>query len=529
MIGSAGETAEEGTAEVLGLRYLRHSILVGVAAAAAFPAASSAGLLPPQTLDAGTGKDALQVGTSIGSHKAWAGFIQQTGGHDRLYAAYARNGAFHAPFAVDNGNAIEGGELAGSENGTAVAVWTEKVNGKGVVFGRRLTGGKAGPAVQISAPGEDAGAGGNGMFEFDRAWGLAMNAKGAAALCYGDATAMKSHVAVLAAGQNQWQSYTLDTGCSDPGIDGRGNVAVFDGKFASRVVNGQVIKDDLAANYMDEGSLAVGPGGTALAVGRDNNFHVFAYRMVDIASNTPWQMVGGNLEEGLIATPGLSPEDPFAALDAHGNGAVTFRDNSAANPHGYYRLVTAGTPGDGGTLYASGSRGRIAVDGNGNPIVAYSAADFKSSLVRRFTGGAFAPELPLAPSLTDYTVPSSVGIDANSAGDFIVLVAQGLNPTTLHAVFGDFNPPILRPKAKPKKPKVDQKVKLKSRATDSFASLNGSAVSWSLPAGVQRARTQTGKTIKVRFTNPGRYKIVVTATDPGGNQTQKKLKLHVKR
>jgi hypothetical protein len=33
----------------------------------------------------------------------------------------------------------------------------------------------------------------------------------------------------------------------------------------------------------------------------------------------------------------------------------------------------------------------------------------------------------------------------------------------------------------------------------------------------------------VRFTNPGRYEIGVTATDPGGNQTQKKLKLRVKR
>ena len=57
--------------------------------------------------------------------------------HARIFA---KNGSWYAPFAVDNGNAIQSGELAGSENGSAVAIWTEKVNGKGVVFGRRLTG-----------------------------------------------------------------------------------------------------------------------------------------------------------------------------------------------------------------------------------------------------------------------------------------------------------------------------------------------------------------------------------------------------
>ena len=500
-----------------------------MAVAAAFPAASSAGLLAPQGLDAGTGTDAFQAGTSIGSHKAWAGFIQKTQGHDRLYAAYSLNGKFAAPFAVDNGNAIQSGELAGSENGTAVAIWTEKVNGKGVVFGRRLSGGKAGPVTQISADGEDASAGANGMFGFDRTWGLAMNSKGAAALCYFDKTGNKSHVAVLPAGQDQWQSFALDTACIDPGIDDRGNVAVFDGKFMSRVVNGQVFKDDLAPTYMDEGSLAVGPGGTALAVGRDNNFHVFAYRKLDIGDDAPWEQVGGNLEEGLITDPNLSPEDPFAALDANGDGAVTFRDNSANAAHGYYRLVSGGNPGTGGTLYASGARGRIAVDGAGNPIVAHSAADFKSASVIRFAGGTPGPDLGLAPGLTDYETPSSVGIDSNTAGDFIVLVSQATNPAALYAVFGDFNKPELAPKASPRKPHAGDRVKLKSRATDSFASVRGQDVSWKLPSGVKTAKPVTGKTIKVRFPKAGTYKVKVTAVDRAGNRAKAKLKLHVKR
>src|ERR671937_133357 len=112
---------------------------------------SSAGLLQPQTIDAGTGADATDVGASFGSKQAWAAFQQAASGANRLYVAHAQDGVFAAAQPADRGNAVTSAALAGNGTGSAVAVFTENVAGVSTLFGRRLSGGQLGPALQISA------------------------------------------------------------------------------------------------------------------------------------------------------------------------------------------------------------------------------------------------------------------------------------------------------------------------------------------------------------------------------------------
>jgi len=288
-------------------------------------------LLAPQTIDAGTGQDAIQVGASLGSRQAYSAFVQQTNGTKRLYVVHARNGVFGAPRLADRGNDVSAGGLAGNTRGAAVVVFGERVGNNGVIFGRRLSGGRLGAVHQISAAGDDASFS-NLMFPFDRGHVLAMNDRGAAVLCY--ATGGKSFVATLAPGGDAWPSRELPTGCDSPGIDSRGDVAVLGvdangALVASRIVGGQLRGEVIEPKVMDQTFLAVGAGGTALALGRDKDFHLFAYRKADIAKDGAWESVGP-LESGVIQA-NADAEDPFAALDAHGNGIAVFRDNST-NP-----------------------------------------------------------------------------------------------------------------------------------------------------------------------------------------------------
>src|SRR3979411_916127 len=92
--------------------------------------AAHAGMLAPKTIDAGTGKDAIEVGGSVGNHRAWAGFLQPTGGVQRLYVGAAHNGTWGSPSRADRGNEVTGAGLAGSSSGAAVVVFSETVNGK---------------------------------------------------------------------------------------------------------------------------------------------------------------------------------------------------------------------------------------------------------------------------------------------------------------------------------------------------------------------------------------------------------------
>jgi hypothetical protein len=81
--------------------------------------------------------------------------VLETGGVERLYVDSAHDGSWAHPFLADRGNAVIGAGLAGSSRGDAVVVFTDKVSGKQVLFGRRLSGGTAAPVQQISATGED--------------------------------------------------------------------------------------------------------------------------------------------------------------------------------------------------------------------------------------------------------------------------------------------------------------------------------------------------------------------------------------
>jgi hypothetical protein len=109
--------------------------------------------------------------------------VQPTGGVDRLYVDYAHDGRWAHPFLADAGHDVDGAGLAGSTGGAAVVVFTRKVNGNDVLFGRRSKNGVAGPVRQISASGEDVQFPGL-MFPFLRGRAVAMDAAGAAAVCY---------------------------------------------------------------------------------------------------------------------------------------------------------------------------------------------------------------------------------------------------------------------------------------------------------------------------------------------------------
>src|SRR5206468_12787702 len=106
----------------------------------------------------GTGGSAVAVGSAQAPGQAWVGLLQETAatGAERLYAAYAAGGHFKHPFAVDRGNPVVAGGLAGNRAGAAVAVWTETVGAGHVLFGRRLSKGRPGPVQRISSSGQDA-------------------------------------------------------------------------------------------------------------------------------------------------------------------------------------------------------------------------------------------------------------------------------------------------------------------------------------------------------------------------------------
>ncbi len=243
--------------------------------------AAHAGLLAPRTIDAGTGKDSVEVGRSIGNHRAWAAFVQETGGVKRLYLDAAHNGSWAHPFLADRGNEVAGAGLAGSSRGDAVVVFAEKVNGKEVLFGRRVSGGAAGQVQQISATGEDVRVEALNS-HFSRGHGVVMNDAGAAAVCYDDAAAQKSFIATLAPGASQWVEHPVASNCLDLVMDARGDVVSvgFNGTSfdASKIVNGQASTETISDNVMDEPSVAISPSGLAIALVRDKNFHIVAFR-----------------------------------------------------------------------------------------------------------------------------------------------------------------------------------------------------------------------------------------------------------
>lgn len=534
----------EGTSAIrwgFGASVIRRAFGSGVlACAVALVAApvtpASAGLLRRLSLGTAGATNAVNVGATMGPDRAWVGLVQTVGGVKRLYTDFARNGRFGRPVVADRGNPVVNAGLAGSagggSGGNAVLAWTELVGNVHVLFARPLSSnGTVGPVVRVSAANQDAVFDGADMVvPFDRTHAIAMNDRGAAALCYFDAAGMQSFLATLAPRSNHWATHQM--ACSDPHIDTAGDVFASVGpdannKFsAAMLIGGQVRTESIDPNVNpgDEFAVGLGAGGTALALGRDNNQKPLAYLKPNLASNGGWQNVGP-LDGGLIPS-GFSLEDPFAALDAHGNGVVVFRDNNNNNPEGYYRSVVAGTPMGGAVLDHSMSRLRPAVNALGTPFVAYSAADFNSGFLNIFKAGAPGSALPLAPGLGPYDVPGLTSIAVDAGGDVLVLLSVAGPPQTVAAVFGDFSSPTLRPVV-PRQIRAGRRVLLRSGATDAFAEPSNSEIRWKLPSAVRGRRSLTGLRIHVTFRKRGRFRIIVTATDPQGHRTSKTLTVRV--
>lgn len=516
------------------LRYV--AACSAIALALSSPAPAPAGLLKPQLIDAGTGGDAIAVGSSLAPRHAWIGLFQKTAatGDQRLYAAYASDGVFGRPFPIDRGNAVITAGLAGNDTGSAIAVWTEKVGADQVLFGRRLANGAAGPTEQISVAGQDARFDfGQASAPFDRATGMAMNHAGAAVLCYSDAAGNKSYAATLAPGANAWATVEETGACVDPQLDSRGDSLLGAGKDANNkfaafeLIGGQFRSEVIDPNVvpMDEFSVALGSSGTALAMGRDNNFNTLTYSKPDLGGSAPWTNVGP-IEKDLIQS-NANPEDPFAALNGAGDGIVVFRDNSNANPQGYFRVVSHGSPGAGGVLNKSMSRLRPAVDAAGDAFVAYHAGSLVSAFLSRFNASTPLTPLALAPGLEPYDAPSLTAIAVDPAGNSLDWIVHGMAPTQVYAVLGDFVAPTLSPSVSPRRPRHRRSVVLRSHAADDFASLRPSEVRWKLPRGA-RAKRRTGLTIRVSFRRHGSYLIRVTASDPGGNRATRAFTVRVR-
>jgi hypothetical protein len=513
----------------------RLAVLAGVGLGGLLAPAAHAGLLAARTIDANTGHDAIEVGSAIGNRRAWAAFVQQTGGVDRLYVDYAHNGKWARPVLADRGNAVDatgGAGLAGSIRGAAVAVFTESVNGKHVLFGRRLNNGVAGPVKQISANGEDV------QFEplifhFLRGLKLAMDSAGAAAVCYHDAAAAKDIIATLAPGSSTWVEHVAGNVCSDMGMDDRGNVlsvGIAGNQFdATRVVGGQVKTDTISNNVMDEPSVGISPTGLAIALARDTNFHVVGFRKRDIAKDTPWESLG-RIDSDTVFDNGDSPEEPRVTLDRNNNGLIIWHSNSMNDPKTAFAAVSAGQPMTATFLSKEGTDSfpYAATIAPGMPAAAFELPGTNSAVLP-FHHGTPNPPLTAAPGMAPTILGSAAGFVGDGAGNMLMLISQGQNPQHTVAVFGDFAPPTLRPSLSTHRPHAKKVVTLRSGATDTFANVEGNKVRWTLPTGVKPLAGTRGLKIRVRFARPGRYTIKLTATDAAGNSASAKLKVKVSK
>jgi hypothetical protein len=536
-------------------RRLTAVLLSALLVAAVLLASTSAAdrLFSAQRIDVGIDKPAVQVGAAIGNTRAWAGFVQERAGKQRLYVRYARNGRFRRfPKLADRGNEVTGAGLVGDTKGRALVVWGEQVGGKGVVFSRRLRRNVLGPVVRVTAEGSDVDFANLDMNPFyDRSRNLAMNRNGGAAFCYTDAN-NKHFIAIRAPGAVAWVLHEIQDSCGDLGIDDRGNaVAIGNANkdlFANKVIAGQVVRELVTDDLMDEVSIAVGPGGTALIMYRPDTDSIFVRRKRDIAQGGAWEKIGGNAVLGIMIDDGRSPEDPYAALDARGNGIFSFRDNVNdidKKPSIYYRLVTGGNLGGGGTIAQRGAnRARVAVNRLGRPVITYTNAapgtdndPVPKAYVRVFRRGLPLPARLLVNGRGHYVGPNILGLAVDGPGNVLALTNEidpsNFNGVALFGTFGDFSKPKLRPRAAG----VGRlKVRINSRATDSFATIRSRDVRWRVPRGVRivkafrkRGRNARGKKITIRVRRFGRYRIRIRVRDRGGNVTRRVFRLRVRR
>ena len=500
-----------------------------VALCAIMAPVAQAGLLAPMTIDAGTGKDSIEVGGAIGNHRAWAGFVQQTRGVDRLYVDFAHDGTWAHPFLADSGKEVDAAGLTGSATGAAVAVFTEQVAGKDVLFARRLKNGAGGPIPQVSAPGEDAKFEPL-MFHFLRGRKLVMNAAGEAAVCYHDAANAKDIIATAAPGSNRWVEHVAGNGCDDLGMDSRGDVisvgssgGAFD---ATRIVGGHVTTEKIGDNIMDEDSVAVSTSGLAIFVARDTNFHIVAYRRRDITKNTPWESLG-RVDSDNVFDPGDSPEEPRATLDPNGNGLIVWHSNSMNDAKTAYTDIKHGQPMTATFLAkeATDSFPYAVTIKTGMPATGFELPGTQTA-VGPFHAGLPRPELTAAPGMAPTVLESAAGFVSDGLGDMLVLLFQGANPERTVAVMGDFAPPTLKPTA-PRTVHARKTVTLKSGASDTFADVQAKEVTWTLPHGVKSLDGRHGLKLRVLFKHAGRYQIKLRATDRGANSATARLRVKV--
>ncbi len=400
------------------------------------------------------------------------------------------------------------------------------MNGKTVLFGRRLQNGAGGPIEQISAIGE------NVAFEAlnshsSRGNTLAMDASGAAAVCYSDQVSGHNIIATLAPGAGHWVEHVAGNPCQDIAMDSRGNIlsvgisgAAFE---ATRIVGAQVKTEQIAANVMDEPSIAVSPSGLVIALARDTNFHVVGFHTADISQNTPWESLG-RIDGDNVFDPGDSPEEPRATLDRKGNGVIIWHSNSMNDPKTAFNLIKAGQPQTATFLAKADvdSFPYATTLAAGVPVAGFELKATGTALFP-FRAGVPGPALTAAPGMAPTFLGSAAGLVSDSAGSLLVLLEQGQNPEHVVAVLGDYARPVLKPHTAAAKPKAGQTVTLVSGATDTFAAPVATEVKWTLPRGAKALAGTHGLRIKVRFNHAGRYTIKLVATDPGANQTTAKL------
>src|SRR5919198_3464003 len=403
----------------------RVGVAVAVVATALFGlSSSSAGLLQPQTIDAGTGADAIDVGASFGGKQAWAGFEQAASGVNRLYVAHAQDGVFAAARPADRGNAVTSAALAGNGSGGALAVFTENVSGASTLFGRRLSDGQLGPALQISADGQSVS-----LLKVHRVRQAAENDAGVAAVCYVDSLGA-AFAAVLTPSGTSWTRFgpLKSKSCDDIAVDAAGDVIVL-GEDADnhpstdRIVGGTLQPgEEVDSTGKDEPSLAVF-GSSALVLARidavSGGFAAAAWKLNDIAAGGSWQSLG-SIDNGVLDATG-NVEFARAAVAPNGKGIVTFRvghpgtqtssdyyepfDASAATPIGQpQQLTSEGKVSDVMPL--------VDADGNGLAIWTDSNGSNDEQHVRSFAPGAPAQDVILPGS----GLSATTSFEADSGG-----------------------------------------------------------------------------------------------------------------
>lgn len=502
-----------------------------------------AALLPPAELDAGSGKPVLDVGAAIGGGQAWAGFLQETDGALRLYVAHAVGGDLAPPVPADRGAPVVAAALAGNGSGDGVVVLTETVGAEEVLFARRLIGGELGPAVRVSGPGQDAALPNPGAGLLHRR-AVAVGAAGTAAVCFKDDATGAVFVAVLDPAGETWTRHgpLAATDCVDLGVDGRGIVVVVgqdvNGDLvADRVVDGALVSEVVDSEGRDEGSVAVSSGGSAVVLARimdGGQFAAAAWRTADLAQDGAWQPLG-RIDVGTFDPATENPEFPRGALDARGDGLLTFRVQNPLTLEGriYVTRLVGGALLAPVELAAVNDDALPVVDEQGRAYVAYTPPDENGEPVApelRVLDPDAGGALPLFPARAGLELATVGSLAADGDGNLLALardVTVGGGATG--ATFGDFAAPVVRPRARPARPRTGQRVRLTSGAVDTLGPLAASDIEWRFPKGaVAGARLRRGKTITVRFLHPGRLTVEVTVEDEAGNVTRKTLRMAIR-